>query len=76
MLLILLSIFILLLFSIITQISLKKFFISSQNEPKFVNISIVVAAKNESKNIESLIDQFKNLDYPLDLYEVIVVDDN
>jgi cellulose synthase/poly-beta-1,6-N-acetylglucosamine synthase-like glycosyltransferase len=49
---------------------------SSKNEAELVNISIVIAAKNESGNIGRLVDSLRNLDYPKDLFEVIFVDDN
>jgi len=41
-----------------------------------VNISIIIAAKNEAENIDGLIESLKKLDYPIELFEVIVVDDN
>ncbi len=39
-------------------------------------ISVIVAAKNESKNIRQLINALASQNYPKDLYEVIIVDDN
>lgn len=39
-------------------------------------ISIVVAVRNEEKNIENLIRHFLNQDFPKDKFEVIIVDDN
>lgn len=39
-------------------------------------LSIVIAAKNEEKNINSLFDSLELLNYPKDNYEVIFVDDN
>ena len=41
-----------------------------------LKISIVIAAKNEEKNIPSLIQSLKNLDYQQDKFEIIIVDDN
>ena len=38
-------------------------------------VSVVVAARNEAVNIPSLIQAFKNQDYPPHLFEVIIVDD-
>ena len=45
----------------------------SDNESK---ISIVIAAKNEAENIPSLLSSLKNLNYPEDYFEVILIDDN
>lgn len=56
--------------------SIRKVFISSKNETDEVNISIIVAAKNEAGNIDSLINAIEKLDYPVDKYEVIIIDDN
>ncbi len=39
-------------------------------------ISVIVAAKNESENIRLLVDALACQNYPKDLYEVIIVDDN
>jgi len=43
---------------------------------KLLHFSIIVAAKNEENNISNLISALKNLDYPEDNYEVIIIDDN
>jgi len=43
------------------------------NNPGF---SIVVAAKNEIKNLQGLLDSLGRLDYPKDKYEIIISDDN
>lgn len=48
----------------------------SKNGYDVVNISIVISAKNESKNINGLIDQLSKLEYPPESYEVLLVDDN
>ncbi len=39
-------------------------------------LSLIIAAKNEKENINSLIDSLKQLDYPNENFEVIIVDDN
>lgn len=39
-------------------------------------LSLIIAAKNEEKNIISLIDSLEKLNYPLENFEVIIVDDN
>ncbi|MFH1197608.1 MAG: glycosyltransferase [bacterium] len=41
-----------------------------------LKISVVIAAKNEERNIPGLISSLKNIDYSMDLFEVIIVDDN
>lgn len=41
-----------------------------------LKLSIIVAAKNEEKNIAALFDSLENLNYPKENYEVIFVDDN
>ncbi len=39
-------------------------------------LSLVIAAKNEEENINSLIDSLEKSDYPKENFEVIIVDDN
>ena len=39
-------------------------------------LSIIIAAKNEEKNISSLFDSLEQLNYPNENFEVIIVDDN
>ena len=56
--------------------SIKKTFPDKKNETAEQKISIVVAAKNEEKNIPSLIDALNNQNYNQDNYEVIIVDDS
>ena len=43
---------------------------------KYLNISVIIAAKNEEKIIHKLIDSLKKLDYPKENFEVIIIDDN
>jgi len=43
---------------------------------RLLSFSIIVAAKNEENNIDNLISALKNLNYPEDNYEVIIVDDS
>ena len=40
------------------------------------NISIIIAAKNEERNLPSLLDAILQLDYPQENFEIIIVDDN
>jgi biofilm PGA synthesis N-glycosyltransferase PgaC len=74
--LILLSITILILLNILFLYSLKRLNGSGKNENNPVNISIVIAARNEEKNIDKLIESLKKLAYPSELFETIIVDDN
>ncbi len=39
-------------------------------------LSIVIAAKNEEKNINSLLNSLEKLNYPKENFEVIIIDDN
>jgi cellulose synthase/poly-beta-1,6-N-acetylglucosamine synthase-like glycosyltransferase len=43
---------------------------------KLLHFSIIVAAKNEENNISNLVSALKNLNYPKNNYEVIIVDDS
>ncbi|MBW7841670.1 MAG: glycosyltransferase [Ignavibacterium sp.] len=45
----------------------------SLNKPE---LSVVIAAKNEEENINSLFESFEKINYPVEKYEVIIVDDN
>lgn len=70
-------IFTLFIFSIYILIFLK--FIFSKKLDFYsdeIKISIVIAAKNEEKNIPTLISALKNQNYPVNNYEVIIIDDN
>lgn len=40
-----------------------------------VQFSVIIPVRNEEKNIQSLLEDLKNQDYPLDLFEVLVVND-
>jgi len=40
------------------------------------HITILISAKNEAGNISSLFNSLKNVDYPLDNFEIILVNDN
>lgn len=77
------SIIILILFNAIILISLKKVFLEQkirENEVKFslsqVGISIIIAAKNEEKNVVNLLEYLKNLVYSSENFEVIFIDDH
>ena len=44
-------------------------------EPKELNYSIIIACRNEEKNLSKLFNSLKNLDYPNERFEIIIVDD-
>lgn len=64
------------LFNIILFIQLRKLFLATSELNFGVDISIIIAAKNEEKNIPLLIDSLSSQNYPSDKFEVIIVDDN
>jgi len=51
------------------------FFIKNQHSSDLKEISIIVAARNEEKNIEDLLRILTELDYPEHKYEIIIADD-
>lgn len=55
--------------------SLRNFSTEKFNSTK-ENISIIIAAKNEEKNLDKLFSSLINIDYPKEKYEIIFVDDN
>jgi cellulose synthase/poly-beta-1,6-N-acetylglucosamine synthase-like glycosyltransferase len=72
--------FISLIFIVITSLllnSIKSIFsiLLPDSEPK-IKISVIVAAKNEERNIPALINSLSNQSYPPDLFEVIIIDDD
>ena len=50
--------------------------LSGPNDFSFPGISVVLPVRNEELNIQRLIDDLLNQDYPNHLYEVIIVDDH
>ncbi len=58
------------------MVAFKKLFLVKDQSKSRKKISIVIAARNELENIESLVSNLKGLDYPSDCFEVILVDDN
>lgn len=46
------------------------------NKTNAVSVSVIIALRNESKNINNLISSLKNQTYPKSLLEIILVDDN
>lgn len=72
-------IFILLIFFLSTIILITGFILYLTKPAGYSNsikISIVTAAKNENDKIENFISSIKNLDYPEEYFELIIVDDN
>ncbi|MFO7447705.1 MAG: glycosyltransferase [Ignavibacteriaceae bacterium] len=71
---------ILLIFFLVTflilYISLRKFLTKPSKTSYNLNFSIIIAAKNEGRNIPGLIESLKNLNYPSEKFEVIIIDDN
>lgn len=51
-----------------------KTYVPSAKTPQ-TYFSIVVPFRNEAQNLPDLLDSFKRLDYPIDLFELILVDD-
>lgn len=76
MMFIIIPIIILIILNLIIIVLLGKLAQSSKKDSDFVNISIIIAARNELDNIHSLMSSILNLDYPSELFEVIIVDDN
>ncbi len=47
-----------------------------QPQLPLINVSVVVAVRNEEKNIRRLLDSLHKLDYPREALEIILVDDH
>ena len=45
------------------------------SEVKELNYSIIIACRNEEKNLPKLFNSLENLDYPKEKFEIIIVDD-
>ncbi|NWF50547.1 MAG: glycosyltransferase [Ignavibacteriaceae bacterium] len=65
------------LLAVIIQYYISKI-LSAANEQKSSSkmVSVVIAARDESKNVKSLIDSLSQQNYPNKLFEIIIVDDN
>lgn len=48
----------------------------SFNKKNIIKVSVLIAARNEEKNIEKLLQTIYNQTFPKELYEVIIVDDH
>jgi cellulose synthase/poly-beta-1,6-N-acetylglucosamine synthase-like glycosyltransferase len=64
-----------LLINLLFFISIKKVSSEQTNQSSQQKISVVIAAKNEEKNIPALIEALNRQDYEKNLFEVIIVDD-
>ena len=62
------------LISVVLVIGAKKLF-PQLKEPELPSVSVIVAARNEEKNIFSCLESLNNLIYPANKLEVIIVDD-
>lgn len=48
----------------------------SEDIPEKTQFSIIIPFRNEENNLPQLLKSIKNLDYPTDLYEIILIDDD
>lgn len=68
---------IMLIFTVfISILALSLFFNIRKSSHSHKRFSIVIACKNEENNLISLFDAFRNLDYPKNDFELILVDDH
>lgn len=67
---------IILLFNFLLYLSLNRSEEDTITNDSLLEISVIVAAKNEENNVAALINSLQALDYPSNKYEVIFVDDN
>ncbi len=65
-----------LIYSLLIYSALNKLLRLEKLNTAELTLSVVIAAKNEAKNIPSLISALKQQNYSADLFEVIIVDDN
>ena len=70
------STLVLLIFNTFIYNSLNRLFRTKPCKESSVKISVIIAAKNEEKNIPNLIDSLQSQSYDSNLFEVIIVDDN
>jgi glycosyltransferase involved in cell wall biosynthesis len=48
---------------------------TTNHQPPTTFFAIVIPFRNESRNLPNLLESIKNLDYPVDLFEIILIDD-
>lgn len=65
-----------LIFTTLIYATLNKLFRWEKSDTADLKLSVVIAAKNEEKNIHALISALKQQSYSSKLFEVIIVDDN
>lgn len=73
---ILIFVFFLFFINVFFVIILKKNSDANLTIKEHLFFSVVIAAKNEEKNIPRIINSLKKLDYPKDKFEIIIIDDN
>jgi len=76
MVIIIIAIVFLIVLNGIIAFSLKKVTSQSSVESSLISISIVIALRNEEEKIEALLESLIELDYPIEFFEVIFIDDN
>lgn len=73
-------VYFLVLFFLLMAISIDKGYLFQIKQQSFslkkLNLSLIIAAKNEEENIPSLFESLEKINYPVENYEVIFVDDN
>lgn len=71
--------YIIIIFFLLVVINVYKGFVYQLNRKSKLTfkpkLSLIIAAKNEEKNINSLLDSLEQLNYPVENYEVIFIDD-
>lgn len=60
----------------ILSIGSKKKFVKNNNDDQLQKVTVIVAARNEEKNIENCLISLSNLEYPDGKLEIIIVDDD
>ena len=67
---------VIILFTITIFHSLNSIRPTSPSDENLKDISIIIAARDEEDNISDLLNSLSKIEYPKDLYEIIIVDDN
>lgn len=62
--------------SVFILIKSLRFKSEDQSPNRELNISIIIAAKNEESNIDQLLQSLSNIAYPKEKFEIIFIDDN
>ena len=69
------AVYLLLVAGFINGFNKVKLFVSQEQIPA-TRFTIIIAFRNEVKNLESLIESLQELNYPKSLFEVILINDN